>query len=64
MDRFRTGRTGRKVIVWRWLARVQPEHRWQELPRGMTETEALAWSRAKGRYIEKIEGTAEERNAE
>lgn len=64
MDNYRLRRPGRKVVVWRWLARAQPERKWQELPRKMTETEAFVWSRAKGRDIEKIEGTAEERNVD
>jgi hypothetical protein len=43
---------------------MQPDSKWRELPRSMTEKEASAWSRARGRDIERIEGTAEERNVE
>ena len=62
MDRYRSRE--QKPVVWRWLARMQPDSKWRELPRSMTEKEAAAWSRARGRDIERIEGTAEERNAD
>lgn len=64
MDRYPSRRRKRTFVAWRWLARAQPDRRWRELPRAMTETEASAWSRAKGRDIERIEGSAEERNAD
>lgn len=49
----------RQRVVWRWVARVGPDRKWRELPRGMTEQEAAAWVKAKGREIEKVEGSAE-----
>lgn len=59
MDRTQIRNAQRKLVVWRWLARIGPDWKWRELPRGMTEQEAAAWVKAKGREIEKVEGSAE-----
>jgi hypothetical protein len=61
MDRKQVRTARRKRVVWRWLARIGPECKWRELPWGMTEQEAAAWVKAKGREIEKVEGSAEYR---
>ena len=50
-----------KIILWRWRARGKLDRKWRELRWSMTEEQAAAWSKAEGRDIEKIDGSAEER---
>jgi hypothetical protein len=49
------------VIQWKWRARGKLIREWRELSWRMTEAEAAAWSKAEGREIKRIEGSAEER---
>jgi len=58
MDRTLSARQRRKIVVWRWLGRGRPNPKWRELPGTMTDDEAAAWANARGREIERIEGTA------
>ena len=50
-----------KIVLWKWRARGKLNREWRELAWRMTEESAQAWSLAEGRDIEKIEGSAEER---
>jgi hypothetical protein len=51
----------RRTITWKWRARGKLNPEWRELAWRMTEQEAVAWTKAHGRDIKKIEGSAEER---
>ena len=51
------------VTVWSWRAREKLTKRWRTLSWKMTEEDATAWSRAEGREVEKVLGSAEERHA-
>ena len=51
------------VTVWSWRAREKLTKRWRTLSWKMTEEDAAAWSQAEGREVQKVAGSAEQRQA-
>lgn len=51
----------KSITVWKWRAIDKGTGKWRLLPHRMTAEQAAEWSRANGRRIERVEGSAEER---